>query len=210
MLTDLQSVYGSLLEASLLQEINQVGTYRHIKAGTEIIRPGEYIKSIPLLILGAIKVIREYDDGEELLLYYVEEGNTCSMSMACCTEQKRSTIKAVAEVDTLLIVIPNQKLEEWIGRYPRWRSFIFASYQNRLEEMLSSLEKVAFERLDERLIEYLKEKGRINGENSIHQTHKEIADELHSSRVVISRLLKKLENLGHIKLHRNHIELLDL
>jgi len=85
MLADLQSVYGTLFEASLLQEINQVGTYRQIQAGTEIIRPGEYIKSIPLLISGAIKVIREYDDGEELLLYYVEEGNTCSMSMACCT-----------------------------------------------------------------------------------------------------------------------------
>ena len=210
MLTDLQAIYGSLFEATLLNEINQVGTYRQIKAGTEVIRPGEYIKSIPLLISGAIKVLREYDDGEELLLYYVEQGNTCSMSMACCTEQKRSNIKAIAEVDTLLIMIPNQKLEEWIGKYPGWRSFIFANYQNRMEEVLSSLEKVAFERLDERLEEYLKEKGRISGENSIHQTHKEIADELHSSRVVISRLLKKLEKMGRIELHRNHIEIINL
>ena len=130
--------------------------------------------------------------------------------MACCTEQKRSNIKAIAEVDTLLIMIPNQKLEEWIGKYPGWRSFIFTNYQNRMEEVLSSLEKVAFERLDERLEEYLREKGRISGENSIHQTYKEIADELHSSRVVISRLLKKLEKMGGIELHRNHIEIIDL
>ena len=192
------------------KEINQVGTYREIEAGTEIIRTGEYIKSIPLLLSGAIKVIREYDDGEELLLYYVEEGNTCSMSMSCCVEQRKSQIKAVAELDTLIIMIPIKKMEEWLGRYQSWRTFVFSNYQNRIEEVLQSLERVAFERLDERLEDYLKEKARINSEHSVFQTHKEIAEELHSSRVVISRLLKKLEQMGNIKLHRNHIELINL
>ena len=96
MIKDLNHIYGGIFESALIQEINQVGTYREIEAGTEIIRTGEYIKSIPLLLSGAIKVIREYDDGEELLLYYVEEGNTCSMSMSCCVEQRKSQIKAVA------------------------------------------------------------------------------------------------------------------
>lgn len=210
MIKDLHQVYGGIFESALLQEINQVGTYREIEPGTEIIRTGEYIKSIPLLLSGAIKVIREYDDGEELLLYYVEEGNTCSMSMSCCVEQRKSQIKAVAELETLLIMIPIKKMEEWLGRYQSWRTFVFSNYQNRIEEVLQSLERVAFERLDERLEDYLKEKSRINNEHSVFQTHKEIAEELHSSRVVISRLLKKLEQMGSIKLHRNHIELVNL
>ncbi len=210
MIKDLNHIYGGIFESALIQEINQVGTYREIEAGTEIIRTGEYIKSIPLLLSGAIKVIREYDDGEELLLYYVEEGNTCSMSMSCCVEQRKSQIKAVAELETLLIMIPIKKMEEWLGRYQSWRTFVFSNYQNRIEEVLQSLERVAFERLDERLEDYLREKARINSERSVYQTHKEIAEELHSSRVVISRLLKKLEQMGHIKLHRNHIELINL
>ena len=210
MIKDLNHIYGGIFETALIQEINQVGTYREIEAGTEIIRTGEYIKSIPLLLSGAIKVIREYDDGEELLLYYVEEGNTCSMSMSCCVEQRKSQIKAVAELDTLIIMIPIKKMEEWLGRYQSWRTFVFSNYQNRIEEVLQSLERVAFERLDERLEDYLKEKARINSEHSVFQTHKEIAEELHSSRVVISRLLKKLEQMGSIKLHRNHIELINL
>ena len=210
MIKDLNHIYGGSFESALIQEINQVGTYREIEAGTEIIRTGEYIKSIPLLLSGAIKVIREYDDGEELLLYYVEEGNTCSMSMSCCVEQRKSQIKAVAELDTLIIMIPIKKMEEWLGRYQSWRTFVFSNYQNRIEEVLQSLERVAFERLDERLEDYLKEKARINSEHSVFQTHKEIAEELHSSRVVISRLLKKLEQMGNIKLHRNHIELINL
>lgn len=210
MIKDLNHIYGGIFESALIQEINQVGTYREIEAGTEIIRTGEYIKSVPLLLSGAIKVIREYDDGEELLLYYVEEGNTCSMSMSCCVEQRKSQIKAVAELDTLIIMIPIKKMEEWLGRYQSWRTFVFSNYQNRIEEVLQSLERVAFERLDERLEDYLKEKARINSEHSVYQTHKEIAEELHSSRVVISRLLKKLEQMGRIKLHRNHIELINL
>ena len=210
MIKELNTTYGGIFESALLQEINQVGTFREIEAGSEIIRSGEYIKSIPLLLTGAIKVLREYDNGEELLLYYVEEGNTCSMSMSCCVEQRKSHIRAVAELDTLLIMIPVQKMEEWLGRYQSWRTFVFSNYQNRIEEVLESLEKVAFERLDERLEDYLKEKSRINSENSVYQTHKEIAEELHSSRVVISRLLKKLEQVGSIKLHRNHIEIIDL
>ena len=210
MIKDLNHIYGGIFESALIQEINQVGTYREIEAGTEIIRTGEYIKSIPLLLSGAIKVIREYDDGEELLLYYVEEGNTCSMSMSCCVEQRKSQIKAVAELDTLIIMIPIKKIEEGLGRYQSWRTFVFSNYQNRIEEVLQSLERVAFERLDERLEDYLKEKARINSEHSVFQTHKEIAEELHSSRVVISRLLKKLEQMGNIKLHRNHIELINL
>lgn len=210
MIKELTTTYGGLFESALLQEINQVGTFREIGAGTELIRSGEYIKSIPLLLKGAIKVLREYDNGDELLLYYVEEGNTCSMSMSCCVEQRKSHIRAVAELDTLLIMIPVQKMEEWLGRYQSWRTFVFANYQNRIEEVLESLEKVAFERLDERLEDYLREKARINNENSVYQTHKEIAEELHSSRVVISRLLKKLEQVGSIKLHRNHIQIIDL
>lgn len=210
MIQELKASYGHIFEEALLNEIIQVGTYKEIPEGYKLMDIGEYIKGMPLLISGAIKVLREDNDGDELLLYYLEQGDTCSMTLTCCMSDAKSEIRAIAETDTKLIMVPVQKMEEWTAKYKSWRNFIFNSYHNRLNELLTTLDSIAFDKMDMRLIGYLKEKARINKEDTIQNTHQEIAYDLHTSRVVISRLLKKLEQMGKIELHRNYIKILDL
>jgi CRP/FNR family transcriptional regulator len=205
----LKENYGHLFEDALLLDIVEVGVIKDIPAGEILIDIGSYIRNIPLLLSGAIKILREDEDGDELLLYFLEKGDTCAVTMSCCMGQKKSDIRAVAETDTQLIMIPIQKMEEWISTYKGWRDFAFKSYHNRLQEMLIAIDGIAFLNLDERLLKYLHEKAKINQGNEIHSTHQEIAYELHTSRVVVSRLLKKLEKLGKIELHRNNIKLLE-
>ncbi len=210
MINDLKDSFGDFFEPSLLEEITQVGHLKQFKSGDKIIEIGQYIKGMPLLLSGVIKILREDEDGDELLLYYLERGDTCSMTMACCLGDTRSEIRAVAETDVNLVMIPIRKMEEWTGKYRSWRNFVFDSYHNRLNELLATVDSIAFKKMDERLVEYLKEKARIGQSNIVQNTHQEIAYDLHSARVVISRLLKKLEQMGKISLHRNHIEILDL
>ena len=210
MIQELKLSYGQTFEQALINEILQVGTYKEVPAGFKMMDIGSYVKGMPLLVSGAIKVLREDKDGNELLLYYLEKGETCSMTMTCCMGQTKSEIRAIAETDAKLIMIPIQKMELWTAKYKTWRNFVFESYLNRLNEMLHTLDSIAFDNMDERLLAYLKEKARVNEDKTIHSTHQEIAYDLHSSRVVISRLLKKLENLGRIELHRNYIEILHL
>jgi CRP/FNR family transcriptional regulator, anaerobic regulatory protein len=210
MIQELNTNYGHLFEAALLSEINQVGTFKEIPEGFKIMEIGEYVKAMPLLVSGAIKILREDNDGDELLLYFLEKGDTCAMTLACCIGQTKSEIRAIAETDTKIIMVPIQKMEEWSAKYRSWRNYVFESYHTRLNEMLDTIDSIAFLKMDERLIKYLKEKHRISKDNTIRNTHQEIAYELHTSRVVISRLLKKLENLNKIELHRNHIVIMNI
>lgn len=210
MIQELKASYGHLFEDELINEILQVGTYKEVPEGFKLMEIGGYVKGMPLLVSGVIKVLREDKNGDELLLYYLEKGDTCSMTMTCCIGQTKSEIRAIAETDTKLIMVPVQKMEEWTAKYKSWRNFVFESYHNRLNELLQTLDSIAFDNMDERLLNYLKEKARVNDEQIIHNTHQEIAYELHTSRVVVSRLLKKLENLGKIELHRNNIQIIDL
>ena len=210
MIQELKSSYGRQFEEALINEIAQVGTFREVHAGQKLMDIGDYIKGMPLLISGVIKVMREDPDGDELLLYYLEQGDTCSMTMSCCIGQTRSEIRAVAETDARLIMIPVRKMEEWIAKYRSWRNFVFESYNNRLNELLQTIDSIAFMNMDERLANYLREKMRVNEDDTIRNTHQEIAYDLHSSRVVISRLLKKMEQMGMIELHRNYIKIINL
>ena len=205
MIDELKNSYGHLFEDALLQEISNVGVYKEVSEGFKILEIGSYVKNMPLLISGVIKIIREDSDGDELLLYFLEKGDTCAMTLICSLGQTKSEIRAIAETDAKLITIPIQKMEEWASKYKSWRRFVFQSYHNRLNEMLDTIDNIAFLKMDERLLKYLKEKSRVSNDNIIKSTHQEIAYELHTSRVVISRLLKKLENLDKIKLHRNYI-----
>jgi len=210
MIQDLKEQYGNIFEEELINEIVQVGTFKEVPEGYKLIEIGDYLRGMPLLISGVIKILREDEDGDELLLYYLEKGDTCSMTMACCMGDTKSEIRAIAETDAKLIMVPIQKMEEWTIKYKSWRNFVFNSYHVRLNELLSTLDSIAFQKMDERLIGYLKEKARVTNDDIIHSTHQDIAYDLHSSRVVISRLLKKLEEMGKIKLHRNYIKILDL
>ncbi|WP_339656554.1 Crp/Fnr family transcriptional regulator [uncultured Maribacter sp.] len=210
MIQDLKEQYGNIFEEELINEIVQVGTFKEVPEGYKLIEIGDYLRGMPLLISGVIKILREDEDGDELLLYYLEKGDTCSMTMACCIGDTKSEIRAIAETDAKLIMVPIQKMEEWTIKYKSWRNFVFNSYHVRLNELLSTLDSIAFQKMDERLIGYLKEKARVTNDDIIHSTHQDIAYDLHSSRVVISRLLKKLEEMGKIKLHRNYIKILNL
>ena len=204
----LKATYGTLFEEKLIEEIVAVSLLRDFKQDDVLIDFGDYIKKMPLLITGAIKILREDFDEGELLLYFIEKGDTCAMTMACCMGETKSEIKAVAETNGTVIMIPIYKMEEWLGKYKSWRTYVFNSYNNRLKEMLTAIDNLAFMNMDERLLKYLHEKVKINQSKEIHNTHQEIAYDLHTSRVVISRLLKALENQGKIRLHRASIEVL--
>ena len=210
MIHELKNKYGYLFEDELLDDIVKVGIYKEISAGDKIIEIGQYIQSMPLLIEGAIKILRDDEEGDELLLYFLESGDTCAMTLTCCLGNARSEIRAVAELDTKLIMVPISKMEEWTRKYKSWRDFVFQSYHNRLMEMLETIDSIAFLKMDERLLKYLKDKSTVTNRMTISNTHQEIAHELHTSRVVVSRLLKKLENQGKIKLNRNNIEIVSL
>jgi CRP/FNR family transcriptional regulator len=200
--------YGYIFEEALIDEIVKVATFKEFKADDYLIEIGDYIKSMPLLLHGAIKILREDENGDELLLYFLERGDTCAMTLTCCMGQAKSRIRAIAETDGSLIMIPIEKMEDWLTKYKTWRNFVFDSYNVRLMEMLEAIDTLAFMNLDERLYKYLTDKAKVIGNTEIHNTHQEIAYEMHTSRVVISRLLKALEIEGKIKLHRNKIEIL--
>ncbi|CAN1502567.1 Crp cAMP-binding proteins - catabolite gene activator and regulatory subunit of cAMP-dependent protein kinases [Flavobacteriaceae bacterium] len=205
----LKETYGFVFEDQLIEEIAKVSKLHLFKEGDILIDFGDYIKRMPLLINGAIKILREDFDEGELLLYFIEKGDTCAMTMACCLGQTKSEIRAIAETDGTVIMIPVEKMEEWLGKYKSWRVYVFNSYNNRLKEMLSAIDHLAFMNMNERLLAYIYEKAKINKTDSIHSTHQEIADDLHTSRVVVSRLLKAFEKEGKIRLNRASIELLN-
>ncbi len=205
-----KTLYTPLFGPELIQEIENTSTLRNFETGFTLIEYGEYVRSIPLLIKGSIKIIRQDHKGNELFLYFLHPGETCAMTLSCCMGRKKSGIKAVAETPVSLINIPVQKMEEWSGKYKTWRNFVFENYHNQLMSAFQVIDSIAFTKLDMRLIEYLKNRWKIAGSNSIKTTHQEIANDLNSSRVVISRLLKKLENKHKIQLNHNCIEIINL
>ncbi len=201
------NTYHGRFEKGLINEIVANAKLIEFKEGDVLIDIGKYIKTVPLLISGAIKIMREDKDKGELLLYFIEKGDTCAMTLACCVGDKKSEVKAIAENDGMVAMIPVVKMEEWLGEYKTWRAFVMESYNNRFVELLGALDNIAFMNMESRLYNYLVEKAQINHSNTINKTHKEIADDLNSSRVVVSRLLKAMENEGKIKLNRSSIEL---
>lgn len=205
---DLETEYGYLFEKELLMEISNVGVFKEVPANFTLMKVGQYIKSMPLLLSGVIKILMNDDDGDELLLYFLEKGETCAMSLTCCLGDSKSEIKAITETPTKLIMVPVEKMELWTVKYKSWRNFVFKSYHERLMEMLTTIDAVAFKKMDDRLIKYLNDKAKVTNSKIINCTHQEIAYDLHSSRVVISRLLKGLEKNKKIKISRNSIELL--
>ncbi|MGB3775977.1 MAG: Crp/Fnr family transcriptional regulator [Leeuwenhoekiella sp.] len=208
MIQELKKYYGKQFEPALLDEISQVATFIEVPEAQDLMRPGQYIKSMPLLLSGSIKVLRPDSNGHELLLYHLERGDTCAMTMTCCMGNTKSEIHAITDTPAKLMMIPIAKMEEWSGKYKTWRNFVFASYHARMMELLESVDNIAFNKMDERLENYLENKVHILNSKHIYTTHKEIANDLHTSRVVISRLLKKMENFGKINLHRSFIEVL--
>lgn len=200
--------FGGIFEPELVKEMYDFGEIRQFREGELVMDYGKYIRMMPLILKGTIKVLRMDESGKEILLYYLSSTESCSMAYSCCMEAKKSEIKAVAEDDVEIIAIPHEKLEEWLCKYPSWKNYIMRSFNERFLELLRSIESIAFHKLDERLIAYLKEKQRLTNSSVVKASHYQIADELATSRVVISRLLKQLENDKKIILYRNEIKLL--
>lgn len=197
-----------LLEAKLIDELEKECKVQHFNEGEVIIDYNKSIKFMPLIISGTIRVMRKDEEGREILLYYLSSNESCAMAYTCCMEARKSEIRAIAEDHVELLAIPHDKLDEWLGKYPSWKSYIFNSFTQRFNELLKSIESIAFHKLDERLVNYLKNKARVTGKSSIQLSHNQIAEELGTSRVVISRLLKQLENDKKLVLYRNEIKLL--
>ncbi len=197
-------------EPALISEMESIAVLKEVPAGKLILDIGDYIKGMPIVLEGAIRIMREDEEGDELLLYYLEKGDTCSITMTCCMGDAKSEIRAVAETDVTLLMIPMGNIDTWTTKYRTWRNFVFNSYHRRINELLETIDGIAFERMDQRLKEYLTEKSRVTGKRTLELTHQGIAQEMHTSRVVISRLLKKMEQEGYIEIRRNAIELLGL
>jgi CRP/FNR family transcriptional regulator len=202
--------YKHIFEERLLEEIDLIGNYKLFEQGEQIIDIGSSINYMPLLLEGAIKILREDDYGEELVLYFLEKGDTCALTLNCCIGNAISEIRALTETKTRVVMVPVQKMEEWMSKYKTWRYFILESYQSRMKEMLEAIDTIAFLNMDERLLKHLRDKAMVSRNEAIKTTHQDIALELHTSRVVISRLLKKLEKEKKIKLNRNLITVIDL
>lgn len=196
-----------LYDKDLIDEIQEHAKLVHCKAGEKLIEIGQYIKQMPLLISGSLKILREDTDGNELLLYYLNSGETCAMSMTCCIGLAKSNVRAVAIDDTEIIMLPTSKVDEWIKKYDCWKNFVLLSYQMRFEELLQTVDSIAFMKMDERLEKYLQDRSAELNTNIISLTHQEIANDLNTSREVVSRLLKQMEKLNKVKLHRFKIEL---
>lgn len=203
-----KKIFDRFFDQDLIDAINESASFFEFEEDEILIDYGQYMKSIPLLLEGAIKILREDPDMGELLLYYLEKGDSCALSMACCMGHTRSEIRAITETKTTVAMIPTDKMEEWMQKYPSWRFFVLNSYQKRFNELLMAVDNIAFNNMEQRLETYLLETTRVTNTQILNKTHREIAAELNTSRVVVSRLLKKLENENKIQLNRNSITLL--
>lgn len=197
--------FSKIFEKDLLDEITSIGIYKRIEKGQMLVDIGDEMTHIPLILNGVVKIIREDDNNDEILLYSLKQGDTCAISFVNCIHRDKSVFRGIVEKVTECIMIPVNKIEEWLIKYKTWRVFIIDSYHNRLLEMVETIENVAFMNLDDRLYKYLSEEVKILKNKTLIMTHQDIADDLNTSRVVISRMLKKLEKKGKLKLGRNRI-----
>ena len=204
---EFQQVFPDIYERSTVEVILETAKLKKLRADDWMVDIGDPILYMPLLLKGQLRILREDEEGHELLLYYIRPGETCAMSLTCCSGNAVSNVRAVAEEDTELLLLPIQIIDEWTTKYPSFKSFILKTYQKRFEELLNTIDSIAFHNLDDRLTQLLKQKSEKEG-SELKTTHQELANQLNSSREVISRLLKQMERKGKIQMGRNKITLL--
>ena len=201
-------IFSSVFEPALLAELESKSMLMKVSGGETIMKIGSPVRAVPLLISGIVKVSRVNDEGQEILLYYVRSGETCAMSFTCWMTAQVSSIEGVAEEDSVLLAVPGKVVDEWLLKYPTWKKFVMTTILDGFTVVIKSIDDIAFKKMDDRLIIYLKEKSKATGSSLINLTHQQIGDELGTNRVVVSRLLKKLENDNKLLLYRNQIKLL--
>jgi CRP/FNR family transcriptional regulator, anaerobic regulatory protein len=200
--------YYPLFEKELVHEIEQLGELKLLPANEVLMRKGQFIRSTMLVLNGLIKVYREDEEGNEFLMYYLQPGEACALSMVCAAKHEASPVMAKTVTETEVILVPVDNMNEWMSKYKSWYQFVVETYRSRFDELLITLDNVAFRSMDERLEFYLKRAKEVRHTNVIEVSHQEIANELNTSREVISRLLKKMEQKRKVKLHRNAVEII--
>ena len=189
---------NAMIEEGLQLEFNK---------GETIVREGEFVKVLPIVISGQIRVFQTGED-REILLYHVDSFQTCMMSLSACFYNHKSPSKAVTTTDTKVLAIPTRFITKWQKEFPAWNNFVITTFRNRYDELLSAFESVAFNRMDKRIENYLNERCREKGSNTVELSHLQLSNELGTTRVVVSRILKQFELEGKVLLHRGSIEVL--
>jgi CRP/FNR family transcriptional regulator, anaerobic regulatory protein len=205
--TSLRSLYAKVFEPALLADLEARSISMSISGGESMLKVRKPVLGVPLVLDGIFKVCRENDEGQDMLIYYVTPGQTCPMSLTCFMTSQLSSINAYAEEDSTLLVVPANVVEELFAKYPSWKKFVMYTILDGLTEVMKSIDEVAFKKMDDRLVSYLKQKSKISDSTLINLTHQQIADELGTNRVVVSRILKKLETEKKLMLYRNQIKL---
>ena len=204
------SAYFPTLEEDLVHEMMEVAEFRTIPEGSTMMRTGQNIRSALLVVDGLVKIYREDDQGNEFFMYYLDSGKACAISLVCALGQETSGLMAKADTEATVISIPVQYVDEWMGKYKSWAQFALSSYRERFDELLQTIDHIAFRNMDERLLFYLKRHQEKQNTNIISTSFTEIAQDLNSSREVISRLMKKLSDKGIVQLHKSHVEIINL
>jgi CRP/FNR family transcriptional regulator len=207
-ISTIEQVYAPIFEYSLLQEIEKRSVLVTAAAGQSLMKTGQPITAVSMILSGTVKVTHENEEGQELLLYYVRAGEGCAMTFSCGLMSRASIVKVTAEEDLSMLCVSIAAMEEWLQKYSSWKKFVMSTIVNRFLDVIKSVDDVIFKKMDERLVHYLKQRSSLSGSSLINLTHQQIADELGTNRVVVSRLLKKLENDKHLLLYRNQIKLL--
>lgn len=198
----------SQFEKELFEEIVKEGQLVLFPEGELMMDIGQRVEQIPLIVQGTVKVYREDENDHEIFLYYLKEGEACAITLICSEREGYSKIKAIPLEDTVAITLPIKKLDEWMFKYKSWYYFVMDSYQERFEELLKVVEEIAFHQMDERLLAYLRKWVEVNHSPTVKATQQQIANELNTSREVVGRLLKKLEQNGTVKIGRHQIEVI--
>lgn len=193
------------LEEGLYKDILKHGTIKEVKAGETLLKVGQTIRSTMLILDGLVKLYREDEEGKEFFIYHLDAGQACSLSMVCAAKHETSEVLAKAITDATVLAIPLEFMDPWMSKYKSWYQFVIKSYRKRFEELLKTIDAIAFTNMDERLAHYLQKQVEKLGVN-LKMTHQEIAADLNSSREVISRLLKKMEAKHWVVIHRNSVE----
>lgn len=194
-------------DAALLDEINKYARVKTVARDTILMDAGTDIVFVPIVQKGVLRIVRENEEGQEVFLYHLYPGQTCAMAINCCQAGKKSMVKAIAEDDTEVLQIPVKMVEEWF-RFPEWKIFVNSTYSNRFAELLEVIDLIAFSNMDKQLLNYLQKRSGALGTKILPVTHQQIADELHTHREAISRLLRTMEEKGIVSLGRNTIEII--
>lgn len=201
----LKTHFPSIYDQALRDEISTASQLKSFGKNEDIVSADSYVKFIPLVVAGSLSVFRIDDEGNELFLYHVRNGNTCAESLVCATQSHKSKIRAITNEPTEIIAIPITSMPKLMMNYQNWHQFVISAYDTRLNNLMETIDMIAFHKMDERLMDYLEKEAQVHGTNELHITHQEIATAIHTSREVISRLLKQLEKQGEVELGRNKI-----